>query len=94
MKRLSCLFGFFVLTGVSVAEPVIDNTPTRVQTPLCVAMRQIGTLHPKAEGFRVLKVKTAYYAIQNAVSVFNDDFESLAEKSTFHDCGASSRRRL
>lgn len=67
---------------MSVAEPVIDNTLTRVQTPLCVAMRQIGTLHPKAEGFRVLKVKTAYYAIQNAVSVFNDDFESLAEKST------------
>jgi hypothetical protein len=36
----------------------------------------------QAEGFRVLKVKTAYYAIQNAVSVFNDDLISLASSGT------------
>lgn len=36
----------------------------------------------QAEGFRVLKVKTAYYAVQNAVSVFNDALESLAARST------------
>ncbi|MBU4459517.1 MAG: beta-galactosidase, partial [Verrucomicrobia bacterium] len=28
-----------------------------------------------AEGYRVLKVKTAYYAVQNVVSVFNDSLE-------------------
>jgi len=33
-------------------------------------------------GYRVLKVKTAYYAVQNAVSVFNDGLESLAQAST------------
>lgn len=32
----------------------------------------------QADGFRVLKVKTAYYAIQNAVSVFNDALECLS----------------
>lgn len=31
----------------------------------------------QAEDFRVLKVKTAYYAVQNAVSVFNDALEPL-----------------
>ena len=31
----------------------------------------------QADGFRVLKVKMAYYAIQNAVSVFNDDLVCL-----------------
>ena len=36
----------------------------------------------QADGFRVLKVKTAYYAIQNAVSVFNDALEPLAAKTT------------
>ena len=36
----------------------------------------------QADGFRVLKVKTAYYAIQNAVSVFNDRLESLAKATT------------
>ena len=36
----------------------------------------------QAEGFRVLKVKTAYYAIQNAVSVFNDALECLASNTT------------
>ena len=34
------------------------------------------------EGYRVLKVKTAYYAIQNAVSVFNDRLDSLAQATT------------
>lgn len=34
------------------------------------------------DGYRVLKVKTAYYAIQNAVSVFNDRLESLAKATT------------
>lgn len=33
-------------------------------------------------GFRVLKVKKAYYAVQNAVSVFNDSLESLAHKTS------------
>lgn len=32
----------------------------------------------QADGFRVLKVKMAYYAIQNAVSVFNDDLECIS----------------
>ena len=36
----------------------------------------------QADGYRVLKVKTAYYAIQNAVSVFNDSLECLASKGT------------
>lgn len=36
----------------------------------------------QAEGFRVLKVKAAYYAIQNAVSVFNDALECLAGRTT------------
>ena len=36
----------------------------------------------QAEGFRVLKVKMAYYAIQNAVSVFNDDLECLSPKTS------------
>jgi hypothetical protein len=36
----------------------------------------------QADGFRVLKVKTAYYAVQNAVSVFNDDLISLAGEGT------------
>lgn len=36
----------------------------------------------QADGFRVLKVKTAYYAIQNAVSVFNDDLECLDRRTT------------
>lgn len=36
----------------------------------------------QAEGFRVLKVKMAYYAVQNAVSVFNDRLESLASRTT------------
>lgn len=36
----------------------------------------------QAEGFRVLKVKTAYYAIQNAVSVFNDDLECISPKTS------------
>lgn len=40
----------------------------------------------QAEGFRVLKVKTAYYAIQNAVSVFNDALEcQVKTKSTIAD---------
>lgn len=36
----------------------------------------------QADGFRVLKVKTAYYAIQNAVSVFNDALECLSPDRT------------
>jgi hypothetical protein len=32
-----------------------------------------------AEGFRVLKVKMAYYAVQNVVSVFNDAVELIAD---------------
>ena len=36
----------------------------------------------QADGFRVLKVKKAYYAIQNAVSVFNDALECLSPATT------------
>ena len=36
----------------------------------------------QADGFRVLKVKTAYYAIQNAVSVFNDAWECVSPATT------------
>ena len=36
----------------------------------------------QAEGYRVLKVKAAYYAIQNAVSVFNDAMECLGTNTT------------
>jgi hypothetical protein len=36
----------------------------------------------QADGYRVLKVKTAYYAIQNAVSVFNDDLDCLGPEGT------------
>ena len=36
----------------------------------------------QADGFRVLKVKTAYYAIQNAVSVFNDALECVSPNTT------------
>lgn len=36
----------------------------------------------QAEGFRVLKVKKAYYAIQNAVSVFNDALECISPETT------------
>ena len=36
----------------------------------------------QAEGFRVLKVKKAYYAVQNAVSVFNDALEAEVGKGT------------
>jgi hypothetical protein len=32
-----------------------------------------------AEGFKVLKVKTAYYAVQNLVSVFNDDLQLIPD---------------
>jgi len=32
-----------------------------------------------AECFKVLKVKTAYYAVQNVVSVFNDDLELIPD---------------
>lgn len=31
------------------------------------------------DGFRVLKVKTAYYAVQNVVSVFNDTLERIPD---------------
>lgn len=36
----------------------------------------------QADGFRVLKVKKAYYAIQNAVSVFNDALELESETTS------------
>lgn len=36
----------------------------------------------QADGFRVLKVKMSYYAIQNAVSVFNDALECLSPDNT------------
>ena len=36
----------------------------------------------QADGFRVLKVKKAYYAIQNAVSVFNDALECISPATT------------
>ena len=36
----------------------------------------------QAAGYRVLKVKMSYYAIQNAVSVFNDRLDSLATRTT------------
>lgn len=36
----------------------------------------------QADGYRVLKVKMAYYAIQNAVSVFNDAWECISPATT------------
>lgn len=36
----------------------------------------------QADSYRVLKVKMSYYAIQNAVSVFNDDFVCLGSRTT------------
>ena len=46
--------GFAFVCGaaalVAAAEPVIDDTPTRVQTSLRVGMRPVGTLKPKAVG--------------------------------------------
>ena len=36
----------------------------------------------QADGYRVLKVKKAYYAIQNAVSVFNDAWECISPATT------------
>ena len=36
----------------------------------------------QADGYRILKVKMAYYAIQNAVSVFNDRLECLDHRTT------------
>ncbi len=36
----------------------------------------------QADGYRVLKVKKAYYAIQNAVSVFNDAWECVSPATT------------
>lgn len=36
----------------------------------------------QAEGFKVLKVKKAYYAIQNAVSVFNDALRCISPETT------------
>ena len=36
----------------------------------------------QADGYRVLKVKMAYYAIQNAVSVFNDAWECVSPATT------------
>ena len=44
----------------------------------------------QAEGFRVLKVKMSYYAIQNAVSVFNDSLECLDKKTTSTISGLKS----
>jgi hypothetical protein len=41
-----------------------------------------------AEGFRVLKVKIAYYAVQNVVSVFNDSTELVADYPCEVDCGS------
>jgi hypothetical protein len=32
-----------------------------------------------ADGFKVLKVKTSYYAVQNVVSVFNDNLELIPD---------------
>lgn len=39
-----------------------------------------------AEGFKVLKVKMAYYAVQNVVSVFNDAVELIPEYSCEVTC--------
>ena len=39
-----------MLSATAVAEPVIDDTPTRVQTTLKVDMAPVGTLRPKAVG--------------------------------------------
>jgi hypothetical protein len=39
-----------------------------------------------AEGFKVLKVKTAYYAVQNVVSVFNDALEWIPNYSCTAAC--------
>lgn len=36
----------------------------------------------QADGYRVLKVKTAYYAIQNAVSIFNDALSCCGKLTT------------
>lgn len=43
----------------------------------------------QADGFRVLKVKTAYYAVQNAVSVFNDSLRCLDRRTTSTVSGLS-----
>ena len=43
----------------------------------------------QADGFRVLKVKMSYYAIQNAVSVFNDDLACLDRRTTSRVSGFS-----
>ena len=43
----------------------------------------------QADGFRVLKVKMSYYAIQNAVSVFNDGLECLDRRTTSRVSGFS-----
>lgn len=42
-----------------------------------------------AEGFRVLKVKKAYYAVQNVVSVFNDAVELIPDYPCEVTCGKS-----
>jgi hypothetical protein len=39
-----------------------------------------------AQGFKVLKVKTAYYAVQNVVSVFNDALEWIPNYSCVAAC--------
>lgn len=50
MIRKICLLGFASAALAAAALPVIDNTPTRVQTPLRVNLRMVGTLKPKAVG--------------------------------------------
>lgn len=43
-----------------------------------------------AQGYKVLKVKISYYAVQNVVSVFNDDIERIADFS----CETSSQNKI
>jgi len=43
-----------------------------------------------AEGFKVLKVKTAYYAVQNVVSVFNDNLELIPD----YPCAVTCERAV
>ena len=48
--RLSIFVVALAAATLVSAAPVIDDTPTRVQTPLKVDMRPVGTLRPKAVG--------------------------------------------
>ena len=48
--RIGVTLGCVLLATAGSAVPVIDNTPTRVQTPLRANRRLVGTLKPKPVG--------------------------------------------